>query len=575
MSAITSPQNFVYTGTNIYMDSLIWSGQWVTTGSGPTIVHYNLQSGADPFNFNGLSRGLTWTAAEEAAIRAAFDAWSAVANIQFVEVSNPNDADVWYWKGTEAEIGALGWHEVPDAGAAEPLYGVFSSTSTGWTNTGLMPGGYGFVTLLHEIGHGLGLAHPHDNGGGSAIFPGVSSAFDDYGDFDLNQGIFTLMTYNDGWATQYPTFFDANYGWTGTPMTFDIAAIQEIYGANMDYNTGDDVYMLPDTNGSGTYWSAIWDAGGTDAISAEGSTRDFVIDLRDAPLTGANAGGYVSFFDGIVGGFTIAANAVIENAIGGEGDDQLTGNESDNQLTGNGGSDSLNGGMGHDTLNGGAGQDFFDGGDGMDFVDYTDAAGRVLVDLFTDASGAGYARFYDEGASEGETYTDIEGATGGRFSDQLRGDQGDNEFHGGNGFDRIYGRRGDDTLEGGNGGDVLYGNNGADVMTGGLTAQRDRFVYFSASDTGVGAGNRDIITDFQTGLDRIEISRIDADLGRNGKQKFDFIGDTAFSGTAGELRYEQSGGITVVQADQDGDGNADFEIELTGTITLVEGDFLI
>ena len=91
----------------------------------------------------------------------------------------------------------------------------------------------------------------------------------------------------------------------------------------------------------------------------------------------------------------------------------------------------------------------------------------------------------------------------------------------------------------------------------------------------MGAGNRDLITDFQSGTDRIEISRIDADTTQLLKQTFTFIGAAAFSNTASELRYEQSGGATIVQADLDGDGASDFEIELTGTVDLQPGDFLL
>ncbi|WP_417723922.1 M10 family metallopeptidase C-terminal domain-containing protein [Salipiger sp.] len=218
----------------------------------------------------------------------------------------------------------------------------------------------------------------------------------------------------------------------------------------------------------------------------------------------------------------------------------------------------------------------YDGLGGDDTVDYRFADGRVLADLRSDISDQPFARFFDRGAAEGDTYASIESLVGGGFADNLRGDAGANVLEGGGRSDRLYGRGGDDLLIGGAGADALYGNLGADTMIGGEDAgRRDRFIYFQAEESGVGAGNRDIITDFVAGEDRIEISRIDADTTQGFKQAFDFIGDAAFSGTAGELRFGQGGGVTLVQADRDGDGVADFEIELTGLVDLTESDFLI
>ncbi|WP_050532390.1 M10 family metallopeptidase [Pseudaestuariivita atlantica] len=589
MAATTTTSNVTYNGSNVYIDALFWGGAWSSPGPG-TLIEYFLQSGADPFNFNGITNAPAWSASDIAALQAAMQTWMDVANITFSLTNVANDADIWYWQGPVNEVQALGWHEVPDTNSIEPLYGVFAFNADGWTPQGLQPGGYGFLTLVHEIGHGLGLAHPHDFGGNSGRFPGVTAEFDDYGDFNINQGIFTVQSYNDGWPTQYPQHSVANgfenYGYASTPMALDIAAIQAIYGANMNHNTGNDTYTLPDSNGSGTAWMSIWDAGGTDMITAAGSTRDFTIDLRAATLVNEFAGGYVSFSDGIVGGLTIANNVVIENARGGEGDDTINGNDTANTLEGNGGGDSvsglggndmlmgnagddmLQGGAGNDTLDGGAGGDALDGGTGYDIASYESATRSVRVDLQNPSISFGDA--------VGDSFMDIEEFQTGGGIDQLRGDAGDNIFRTGGVSDRLYGRAGDDMLFGEAGADAFYGGLGADIMTAGDDAgRRDRFIYFNAAESGVGAGNRDVITDFVSGEDRIELSRIDADTTQGFKQAFTFVGSAAFSGTAGELRYEQSGGATIVQADRDGDGAADFEIELTGTMTLQATDFLI
>ena len=215
--------------------------------------------------------------------------------------------------------------------------------------------------MIHEVGHGLGLAHPHDRGGTSTVFPGVTRDFGDYGQFDLNQGIYTMMSYNDGWPTAPHRISPSDdYGYEGTPMAVDIAVLQDKYGANGSYHRGDDNYTLPTANASGTFYSCLWDAGGIDTIRAGATERNAVIDLHDATLRAENGGGgFVSYARGIHGGFTIANGVVIENAVGGRGDDRLTGNEAGNVLEGGDGDDRLTGGLGRDVLTGAADRDTF------------------------------------------------------------------------------------------------------------------------------------------------------------------------------------------------------------------------
>ncbi|MGZ8407595.1 MAG: M10 family metallopeptidase C-terminal domain-containing protein, partial [Caulobacteraceae bacterium] len=129
-----------------------------------------------------------------------------------------------------------------------------------------------------------------------------------------------------------------------------------------------------DENAPGTFYSCIWDAGGTDTINYVGD-RDTVIDLRAATLKyEAGGGGFISYAWGIFGGFTIANGVTIERAAGGSGNDHLTGNDAANRLTGNGGRDWLDGGLGRDVLSGGAGRDKF-------VFDVLDAARDRIADL--------------------------------------------------------------------------------------------------------------------------------------------------------------------------------------------------
>jgi serralysin len=392
-------------GANPWLDSLVWGGAWgqdSATGSttGLVTISYSAMSGIDIYGYFA-GQTMSWSSSDLAALDKALGAWEAVANINFVQASTSDDADVWLWKVTEvqSEVGGqpvLGWSEVPGTdGTIEPLYLAVNGESEFWTNPSLAQGGYGYVTLIHELGHLLGLAHPHDGGSepDGNLFPGVTEPFGDFGQYGLNQGIFTTMSYNDGWASQYPNHQNYNYGWQATPMALDIAAVQAIYGANMSYNTGDNLYRLPSSNKAGTSWSCIWDAGGTDQISNQGSNRDCVINLNAAPLTGPNAGGYVSHASAIIGGYTIANGVVIENATGGNGADTIAGNGAANRLTGLSGSDTLQGGAGddrlfgnggNDRLAGGTGNDSLTGGNGRDSFIFRSALQTTGSDVITD-----------------------------------------------------------------------------------------------------------------------------------------------------------------------------------------------
>jgi serralysin len=345
-------------GANPLIDSLVWGGRWADGDGGITTLTYSLASGSLYGTPNGPS-GKSWAAFEAAAMQKAFTLWSNVANIEFVQAATQAGADLNEWLLQASDIvddqgdPLLGWHEVPDpqTGLVLPEYGAYNHQAPNWTAAGLAQGSFNFITMVHELGHGLGLAHPHDGGGRSDanLFPGVVNS-SDLGTHNLNQGVFTTMTYNDGWQTQFPNHSDQFYGLQGTPMALDVAAIQTIYGANTTFKTGNDTYTLPPSNMPGTFWSCIWDAGGLDTISAGITSTSCTIDLNQAPLTGANAGGFASSINGIVGGYFIANGAVIENAIGGNGDDVLRGNEVANVLDGGAGSDSLFGGDGDDTF---------------------------------------------------------------------------------------------------------------------------------------------------------------------------------------------------------------------------------
>ena len=247
------------------------------------------------------------------------------------------DADFFYFSypGTPGPgISLLGSMNPPDYG--DEGVAQFNSADERWNAQMLQPGGFSFVTLIHEFGHGMGLAHPHDTGGGSSVMPGVNplTPGDDggAGTHGLNQGVYTMMSYNDGWESSPYGSAETNnegYGWLGSLMALDIAVIQDKYGVNEDWATGNDTYVLKDVNewgvyidaatgqpavhdatnadttrdgyyvGESTRYSSIWDAGGIDQIVYSGA-RNTNIDLRAATLQyETGGGGWMSYATGI------------------------------------------------------------------------------------------------------------------------------------------------------------------------------------------------------------------------------------------------------------------------------------
>jgi Ca2+-binding RTX toxin-like protein len=133
------------------------------------------------------------------------------------------------------------------------------------------------------------------------------------------------------------------------------------------------------------------------------------------------------------------------------------------------------------------------------------------------------------------------------------------------GNDRLDGGSGTDLLNGGAGNDVLLGSTGNDRMTGG--SGKDRFDFNSISDSGAASGTRDVIVDFRRG-DKVDLSGIDANAGASGNQSFRIVSD--FTGSAGQLTREKLGAGFLVSGDVNGDGNADFAIQVNTTLSALQ-----
>jgi Ca2+-binding RTX toxin-like protein len=450
------------------LESLDWGGQKVASNN---VTVYFARAGEV---YDGrVSDG--WTQTQIDGAMAALNDFSHGTNLNF-SVTN-NAAAATFKFVTDYFVSNFSAYMNPP-GETNPGVAVFNTYQMTLDN--LAPGSLEYFIFQHEAGHGLGLAHPHDTGGGSTVMGGVRSSTS-RGQLDLNQGVNTMMSYNVGHAELFPSLASTAYGATVGPMALDLALLQQKYGARAA-NTGNDTYYLPDSNASGTFYSTIWDTGGTDTIAYTGS-RETYISLQSATIdygfkpydAKATGGGVVSYAKDIRGGFTIASGVVIENVFGGSGKDRIYGSSGDNFLKGGAGNDSLRGFDGNDFLQGDEGADWLIGGNGSDWAVYAASNAAVVANI---ASGRG-----SSGHALGDSYSEIENLSGSAFNDTLIGNNNDNILKGNGGNDLLTSADGNDTLLGDAGNDVLTGGGGADIIQGGSGSDWARYHSSSAAVT--------------------------------------------------------------------------------------------
>ena len=352
------------------LDALLIGTKWGSSGAGnggtlsysfPT--NSSLWSTSSSLGYGSTSgSGEPWSSSyaplnstQQQAFRAALQAWANVANIQFTEVTETSslvgDIRVAF---TSMSSSYSAWAYYPQSG---PKSGDVWLNAAESSNTNPTVGSFGFMTLMHELGHALGLKHSFETEpGNSTVMP---SAYE--------SRRYTVMSYTDATSSNAEP---------STPMLYDIQAIQYLYGANTSYNTGNNTYSYSNAT---EVMEAIWDAGGTDTLDAGNQTLGITLDLRAGHYSsiGVRSGGLAA-----VDNIAIAYNVTIENAVGGSGNDVIYGNDVAN---------TLNGAVGNDTIYTMGGNDTVYGGGGGDILYLGDAGGAVQMSgIETLVGGSGF-----------------------------------------------------------------------------------------------------------------------------------------------------------------------------------------
>lgn len=285
--------------------------------------------------------------------------------------------------------------------------------------------------------------------------------------------------------------------------------------------------------------------------------RDWITGGAGADSINAGQGNDIVY--GGAGNDTIQAQAGGDQLYGGDGNDRLFGQSGNDYLVGGLGNDRLNGGTGNDVMEGGPGNDLYVVGEPSDVV--IELAGEGTDTVYTSINwslGDHFERLTLVGTAN------IDG-TGNALDNIIRGNSGENALAGGAGSDQLLGGQGDDWLEGGAGRDIVRGGFGADT-----------FIFRDGDFAGMTAATADRILDFISAQgDKVHLAFVDANTLADGDQQFDFIGSAAFTSVAGELRYEVINGHTFLFGDTDGDGSADFMVQLVGTHSLTGADFVL
>ena len=355
--------------------ALFEPGAWGPGGGEGTTVTYGFRASQAPYVLEGedLTTFSLLTAPQIDAVNLALTLWSEVSNIE-LQAINPNgytdDATILFSNYTATSPGgafAIGPVNQGDRRSESKEGDVWLNLNHVFKEVAPVQGTYSYWVLIHEIGHALGLSHPGPyNADNSAI------TYENSAKFTQDSSQYTVMSYFAGSKTgQFP----GKENDSNTPQLFDILAMQNKYGPNMQTRSDDTIYGFESNAGAIYHFGlnsspqfSIWDGGGIDTLNASEFSEQQIINLN--PNTFSNIGGQIY-------NISIALNVSIENAVGGSGDDFLYGNALENMIQAGAGDDSIEGSYGDDDI---------DGGKGIDYAVYA-ASISTMISAARDANG--------------------------------------------------------------------------------------------------------------------------------------------------------------------------------------------
>lgn len=425
---------------NIGIDNIIFQAssnspygtKWgLTMGQGVALT-YSFSTPTSTY-VSGTSPGLVLdlTANQVTCIRDVMQQYSNISKLTFSEVSD-----------TTTSAGDIRWARSDNRTSVPTAYAFYPGSESGmagdiWIGNNYysyqypVKGNYGYNTFQHELGHAMGLVHPHNSS-----IPGT---------VEEDQLKYSIMSYRD-FAGDSLNGTETGYYPTSL-MLNDVAAIQYLYGVNTSYQTGNNTYSWAANT---SVYETIYDAGGNDTIDASNQTQSVVLNLNSGTWSQIGK----AFYNGLASVrdcLTIAYTTTIENATGSAYNDTLIGNAVANVLNGRAGADNMQ-------------------GNGGDDIYYVDNAGDVVTENAGQGTDSVYASVSFALGDNVENLTltgntAING-TGNDLNNLITGNAAANLLNGGAGADTLKGMGGDDTYSVDNVADAVIenANEGTDTI---------------------------------------------------------------------------------------------------------------